>query len=197
MNEPDLSQVLASVGIAICNEDGSYRPTGDILQELSDKWSKIQSQCLNAILGKSDGSQDVGNSRWHLTDSVREIYGPRVKSILDEIDHGDEADELKEFDLSDLGFNPHTLCKYLEELGYEKGTQDDNGWELDFWIPFRKDGHTPIEVFGTGIIFELGIREMDYDWKEKRIKQEEQMSELSNEALDLLHQVKQLLEEGS
>lgn len=192
-----MSQVFASVGIAIRNGDGSYKSTEDILQEISDKWSKIQFQYLNAILGKDDGSQNIGNNRWHLTDSVRELYGPRVKAILDLIDQGDLTGDLKEFDLSDLGFNPYTLCKYLEELGYEKGIQDDNGWELDFWIPFRKDGHTPVEVFGTGIIFELGIREMDYDWKEKERKQEEQMSKLGDEALDLLLQVKQLLGEES
>lgn len=195
VKESDLKEALESVGISIYEKDGTYKFTENILREMADKWREIQQ--LDIAQDEDKGNQTKLKNKWHLTDFVRERSGPRVKAILNMIDEGDGTGDLKEFDLSDLGFTPYTLCEYLEELGYEKGAQDDNGWELDFWIPFRKDGHTPIEVFGTGIIFELGIREMDYDWKEKERKQEEQMSKLGDEALDLLLQVKQLLGEES
>ena len=195
VEKPNLEKALESVGISIYEKDGTYKFTENILREMADKWREIQQ--LDIAQDEDKGNQTKLKNKWHLTDFVRERSGPRVKAILNMIDEGDGTGDLKEFDLSDLGFTPYTLCEYLEELGYEKGTQDDNGWELDFWIPFRKDGHTPIEVFGTGIIFELGIREMDYDWKEKERKQEEQMSKLGDEALDLLLQVKQLLGEES
>lgn len=126
-------------------------------------------------------------SRWDLPDSVTEKFGHIVQKFLEELNTS-TSEELREIDLSDSGFNPYTLCTYLEHLGYEKGTQDDNGWELDFWIPFRKEGHTPVEVYGTGIIFELGLRELDYDWKEKERVNEQKMSELCDEAMRILQQ---------
>lgn len=76
-------------------------------------------------------------NRWELTNEIRDKYGFCVKNFLEQVDKKDKADDLKEIDLSDSGFNPYTLWKYMEELGYEKGTQDDNGWELDFWIACR------------------------------------------------------------
>ena len=65
-------------------------------------------------------------NRWELTDDVRNRSGYKVQAFVTVIDGG-EADELREVDLSDSGFNPYTLCEYLEELGYERGTQDENG----------------------------------------------------------------------
>ena len=127
-------------------------------------------------------------NKWELTDSVRNEYGPRVQEILDLLDANAGEGDLQEFDLSDTGFNPYTLCKYLEELGYEKGPQDDNGWQLDFWIPFSKEGHTPIEVFGTGITFTLGIAEMDSDWKHKRAYEEESIATLCDEIRGILNE---------
>ena len=134
-------------------------------------------------------------NRWELTDDVRNRSGYKVQAFVAVIDGG-EADELREVDLSDSGFNPYTLCEYLEELGYEKGTQDDNGWELDFWIPFRKDGHTPVEVYGTGMTFELGLRELDYDWKERELLEERELASDFAEVMEVLREAEQLLKDS-
>lgn len=135
-------------------------------------------------------------NRGNLTDNVRNKCGQDVLTFLETIDKSD-SEELRSIDLSDSMFNPYTLCEYLEELGYEKGTQDDNGWQLDFWIPFRKDGHTPVEVSGTGITFELSLNELDYDWKEKECEREQELSEAIGDAMQLLKQVEELLDEGN
>ena len=104
-------------------------------------------------------------NRWVLADDVKNKYGLCVQEFLKLIDNSN-AEELRRIDLSDSEFNPYTLCAYMKELGYEQGSQDNNGWELDFWIPFRKSGHTPVEVRGTGMTFELELGELDSDWKE-------------------------------
>ncbi len=132
-------------------------------------------------------------NRWVLTDGTKEKSGQTVQDFLCLIDKG-EAAELREIDLSDSGFNPYTLCEYMEELGYEKGTQDENGWEFDFWIPFRKDGHTPVEVYGTGMTFEVGLRELDYDWKERERLENQSMSEFCDDAMRILQQAEALLD---
>lgn len=129
--------------------------------------------------------------RWELTDKEKARSAPAVLEFLKSIDE-DHSGDLKEIDLSDSDFNPFALCNYLEELGYEKGIQDDNGWQLDFWIPFRKDGHTPVEVFGTGLMFEVGLRELDYDWKEKEKITEKSLSELCNEIINVLNEVRDI-----
>lgn len=132
-------------------------------------------------------------NRWVLTDETKEKSGQTIQNFLYLIDKG-EAAELREIDLSDSGFNPYTLCEYMEELGYEEGTQDENGWELDFWIPFRKDGHTPVEVYGTGMTFELGLRELDYDWKERERLENQSMSEFCDDAVRILQHAESILD---
>lgn len=134
-------------------------------------------------------------NRWTLTDDVKNKCGQDVLTFLEMIDKSD-SDELRSIDLSDSMFNPYTLCVYLEELGYEKGTQDDNGWEFDFWIPFRKDGHTPVEVSGTGITFELSLSELDYDWKENEHENDQELSEAIDGAMKLMREVEELLAKG-
>lgn len=40
---------------------------------------------------------------------------------------------------------------FLEELGYKHEEMDTNGWELDYWVVFTKEGSRPIIISGSGI----------------------------------------------
>ena len=85
----------------------------------------------------------------------------------------------------------------VQKRGYEKGIQDDNGWQLDFWIPFRKDGHTPVEIYGTGIVCEFGLREMEYDWKQKRAEREQDLAKTSDTVLQSFREILKSLDDKS
>lgn len=136
-------------------------------------------------------------SRWTLTPETIEQSGQTVQQFLELIDNQPSDEDLREIDLSLSSFNPYTLCKYLEELGYEKGIQDDNGWQLDFWIPFRKDGHTPVEIYGTGIVCEFGLREMEYDWKQKREEREQDLAKTCDTVLQSFREILKSLDDKS
>lgn len=62
-----------------------------------------------------------------------------------------------ELDLTGMSVNPYQICEILEELGYEKEWVDDNGWQLDFWIDFEKEGSPTIHMSGTGITFTVKL----------------------------------------
>lgn len=74
-------------------------------------------------------------------------------------------------DLSDKGINPHQLVCLLEEFGYEREDQDDNGWELDFGFTWKEQmasffdsGCENLVVRGCGMTFELKIYIDDMDF---------------------------------
>lgn len=102
-------------------------------------------------------------NRWTLTDEVKEKCLPIIQGFIDKLEamNPDEQEELLEIDVSDTGLNPHTLQELLESLGYEKTNYDDNGWQMDFWITMEKSGFKPLSIDGTGIIFELFLREKE------------------------------------
>lgn len=95
-------------------------------------------------------------SRWELTDEIEQEFLPIVKGFIDEVE-GSEQDSEYELNLTDTELNPYTLWKLLEKLGYEKEDIDSNGWQMDFWITFEKEGHKTLEIDCTGITFELKL----------------------------------------
>lgn len=97
-------------------------------------------------------------NRWNLNEKVKELYLPIIKEHIYKIEnYNPEEEDLYEIelDLSDTPLNPYTLWKILEELGYEKIDQDENGWEMDFLIYFKKETCRGLIVRGCGMTFEL------------------------------------------
>jgi hypothetical protein len=102
-------------------------------------------------------------NRWTLTDEVKEKYTPIILDFINQVETVDReaATELLEIDFSDTELRPYTLWQILENLGYDDHDQDDNGWEMDFWLTFRKEGFRPIQIKGCGMTFELILSEYD------------------------------------
>lgn len=99
-------------------------------------------------------------NRWNLIDEIRNGIGVRIKDWLDYVKTNfhilQEEKNYEELDLTDCGINPYQLCEFLKELGFERYNWDDNGWEMGYWIYFRRNGFKTY-VRGTGIIHELKL----------------------------------------
>lgn len=65
-----------------------------------------------------------------------------MEELIDSIVYGHEY----KVDLK--GLAPNLAVEYLETLGYEKGEMETNGWQVDFWVSFTKDGATTLEFSG-------------------------------------------------
>ncbi|WCF11432.1 hypothetical protein NDS46_31230 (plasmid) [Paenibacillus thiaminolyticus] len=102
-------------------------------------------------------------NRWTLTDEVKEKFMPVIQEFISKLESmkPEESSELLEIDLSDTELNPFTLVILLESIGYEQTNQNDNGWQMDYWITMCKEGFKPLLVKGTGITFELRLSEKD------------------------------------
>ena len=102
-------------------------------------------------------------NRWKISDSVKEKYTPLVVSFIDELEklEADISTPILKKDFSDTELNPSTLGLILESLGYKNVSHDDNGWELDFWITYEKQGYKPIMITGCGMTFELELSEVE------------------------------------
>ena len=96
-------------------------------------------------------------NRWALTEEVEDKYKPIIQKFIEKVEESDYIDDEEFLNLSDTELNPYTLWELLKNLGYEKDEIDNNGWELDFWIEFKKEGFKNIVVEGTGITFELKL----------------------------------------
>lgn len=99
-------------------------------------------------------------NRWDLTDKIRNGIGVKIKDWLDYVEANfhilQEEKNKEELDLTDCSINPYQLCEFLKELGFERYNWDDNGWGMDYWIYFRRNGFKTY-VRGTGIIHELKL----------------------------------------
>lgn len=99
-------------------------------------------------------------TRWKLTDEIRNGIGVKIKDWLDYIETNfhilQEEKDKEELDLTDYEINPYQLWKFLEELGFERYDSEKNGWEMDYWIYFEKNGFT-VYISGTAIINELKL----------------------------------------
>lgn len=116
-------------------------------------------------------------NRWILTDEIRDKIKPLLTEYLDKVENvtAEQVEHMSNeelgIDLSDKGINPHQLIYLLKEFGYERDRQEDNGWELDFWVYMRrKDGKCfdstceKLVVRGCGMTFELKIFIEDMDF---------------------------------
>lgn len=88
--------------------------------------------------------------RWHLTQERKDKFIPILTEYFTKLESLTDAEverlENKEMqlDLYDSGLSPYTLkCLLEEHFGYEKISQNNNGWEMDLWINLRrKDNKT-------------------------------------------------------
>ncbi len=98
--------------------------------------------------------------KWVLNDYLRSNEIPSIKRWIDFVEvHFDELVEKQdktELDLSDFKINPYQLKLVLEEMGFEDYEWDSNGWEMDYWIYFERNGFK-IEIQGTAMINELKL----------------------------------------
>lgn len=99
-------------------------------------------------------------NRYNLKETTKVRYLPVVKDFIENLEKWDGEDYFEK-DFSDTELNPYTLGMILEELGYERVNQDDNGWQMDFWITYEKEGYKSISLEGTGITFELKLSEIE------------------------------------
>jgi len=138
-------------------------------------------------------------NRYALTDEVRLKWTSKILQMIEKIENNSTENDLLEFDLSDTELNPYTLCEILEAEGFEKGDQDDNGWQMDFWIPFTKEGYEKIfKVEGTGITFELNLVEHELTKKEQKVEDIEtdnHIKEMVNTGANLIKQIEEVLSE--
>lgn len=99
-------------------------------------------------------------NKWELNDYLRSNEIPSIKKWIDFVEvHFDELVEKQdktELDLSDFKINPYQLKLVLEEMGFEDYEWDSNGWEMDYWIYFERNGFK-IEIQGTAMINELKL----------------------------------------
>lgn len=99
-------------------------------------------------------------NKWELNDYLRNNEIPSIKRWIDFVEvHFDELVEKQdktELDLSDFKINPYQLKLVLEEMGFEDYEWDSNGWEMDYWIYFERNGFK-IEIQGTAMINELKL----------------------------------------
>lgn len=98
-------------------------------------------------------------NRYTLTDEIKKEFTPIVEDFINKVETADPEGDLLSMDLSDTKINPYTLAKVLESLGYKETDQDRNGWQLDFWITMKKKGFKDLKITGTGITFELFLKE--------------------------------------
>lgn len=94
-------------------------------------------------------------SKWALTDDMRKKFIPIIQEFINKVEAVEFPDESLE--LTDTELNPYTLGLLLEEFGYEKVDIDENGWQMDFWITFEKEGYKTLTIEGTGITFEFKL----------------------------------------
>lgn len=91
---------------------------------------------------------------YEVTDFVRDRIKPIIEDFIKKINYESNYAEL---DLTGMSVNPYQIWMILEDLGYESHSIEDNGWQLDFWMDFTKEGYPTITMAGTGITFEVKL----------------------------------------
>ena len=116
-------------------------------------------------------------NRWDLTDEHRNQFKPVLEEYLHILEFltpqklARVSYEDITLDLSDTGINPYQLKILMEELGCEEDEQDQNGWQMDFWIYMNRtdrktfpSGSQRMVIAGCGITFDLCLRPDDCDY---------------------------------
>ena len=96
-------------------------------------------------------------NRYGITDKIRNKFLPIIKDFIKKVENRKDEYEYIEIDFTNKGIHPYQIWGLLKELGYESHWRGDNGWQLDFWYDFDKEGCTTIKMFGTGIEFSVKI----------------------------------------
>jgi hypothetical protein len=91
---------------------------------------------------------------YKLTDEVEKKHKSKIMEYISNLEKNSSGEELE---LTQTELNPYTLGTLLENLGYKKMDIDTNGWEMDFWITYSKEGFHDLVIAGTGINFELKL----------------------------------------
>lgn len=95
-------------------------------------------------------------NRWEPTQEQKDKFIPMLNEFIDKVKKDPETKDC--IDFYNKGISPYQLKSILEdELGFEDGGIDRNGWEMDFWITMSKDG-VDYMIAGTGITFEMVFR---------------------------------------
>ena len=95
-------------------------------------------------------------NRYELREEVREKWIEKINEHIEKIERSSEPSQCI-LDLSDTEINPYTLGTMIEELGYDLIDNAINGWEMDFWNTYEKEGKKELQISGSGIIFELKL----------------------------------------
>lgn len=74
------------------------------------------------------------------------IYKNKIKELVKESIEALISGELKEIKDIDAPFS--TVEKILSAKGYNREDVETNGWQVDFWVEFTKDGEPTISVSG-------------------------------------------------
>lgn len=145
-------------------------------------------------------------NRYQLNDEVRQKYIPIIRDHITAIESCNLEEKSRyeiALDLSDTELNPYTLGTLLEEeFGYERDDQSDNGWQMDFWIYYKKQDKPDLLVQGTGITFELNLRgneddEQDYESDEfpENLRTDEEFNQLIESGMKILEECEKVLHE--
>ena len=145
-------------------------------------------------------------NRYQLSDEVRQKYIPIIREHIVAIKNCNLEEKSRyeiSLDLSDTELNPYTLGTLLEEeFGYEQDNQDDNGWQLDFWIYYKKKSEPTLLIQGTGITFELNLRgneDDDHEYESNEfpdnLRNDEEFKQLIESGRKILEECEKLLDE--
>lgn len=90
-------------------------------------------------------------SEWNASVEEKKKYIPYIQEGIEHL----KQKKIDDINLDEL--NPAKVEELLKELGYEQTDFDTNGWEMDFWITFKKPGEPNIIVGGCGYTFTLKL----------------------------------------
>lgn len=141
----------------------------------------------------------MSKNRYLLDESVRQKYIPIIREHIHKIANCN-LEETSRYnlclELSDTELNPYTLGKILvDDFGYEDEDMDTNGWQMDFWNYYTKEGMPRLCIQGCGITFELNLRGDDNDDKEysESLKDNEEFEKLMREGFELIEKIEKEL----
>ncbi|WOL25048.1 hypothetical protein [Vibrio phage PG216] len=71
----------------------------------------------------------------------------RIKEVIDGAIEKIESQSTQSFSVQE--FTPCDVVNYLQEIGYEAHELETNGWQVDFWQDFSKDGCKTLTFSGS------------------------------------------------
>lgn len=91
---------------------------------------------------------------WRLKKTERIFYTALIKHAIKKL----KTTDIYDYDLTKYNLNPYQAQTILEEeLGYDQGYFETNGWEQDCWAEFTKEGEPSVVVASCGMTFDLHL----------------------------------------